>query len=122
MNVISRPANLEKQDNLFVESSSNEEDEKDTPFDPNIYAVTKTVTKGLLNVALLTTNANQLKITIENGPEKDKFYTLVITLSILSIFCGEGDSIVTFFISAGGSYCCVCYAAVKNLDRPDTGF
>ena len=77
--------NLEKQDNLFVESSSNEEDEKDTPFDPNMYAVTKTVTKGLLNVALLTTNANQLKITIENGPEKEKFYTLVITLSILSI-------------------------------------
>merc|ERR1711909_119586 len=60
-------------------------DQKQTPFDPNIYAITKTVTKGLLNVALLTTNANQLKNTIENGPEKNRFYVLVVGMAILSI-------------------------------------
>ena len=92
--------NSEKPENLFIESSSNEEDKKDTPFDPNIYAVSKTVTKGLLNVALLTTNANQLKITIENGPEKDPFYGLVITLSILSILLQTAMGILGVFVGS----------------------
>ena len=34
------------------------------PFDNNKHATTKTSAMGLLNIALLTSNANQLKITI----------------------------------------------------------
>ena len=52
--------NSENPEKLFIDSSPSKEDKKDTPFDPNIYAVTKTVTKGLLNVALLTTNADSI--------------------------------------------------------------
>ena len=92
--------NSEKPEKLFIESSPNKDDKKDTPFDPNIYAVTKTVTKGLLNVALLTTNANQLKSTIENGPENDKFYALVITFSILSILLQTAMGILGVFVGS----------------------
>ena len=92
--------NSENPEKLFIDSSPNKKDKKDTPFDPNIYAVTKTVTKGLLNVALLTTNANQLKTTIENGPENYKFYALVITLSILSILLQTAMGILGVFVGS----------------------
>ena len=74
-----------KPDKSFIQLSPEKDGKKETPFDHNIYAVTKTVTKGLLNVALLTTNANQLKNTIENGPENNRFYGLIVAMAILSI-------------------------------------
>ena len=90
----------EKPEELLLESSPHKEDKKDTPFDPNIYAVTKTIAKGLLNVALLTTNANQLKNTIETGPENNPFYGLVIALASLSIALQTTMAILGVFVGS----------------------
>ena len=81
---------IDGEDHLPLRTmSSDNRTESETPpekpFDPNIYAITKTVAKGLLNVALLTNNANQLKITILEGPDQNPFYEVTITLAILSI-------------------------------------
>ena len=72
-------------DNSPILADPEEGPSKDESFDNNIYALTKTIAKGLLNVALLTDNAKQLKLTIELGPEKCEFYELILTLVIVSI-------------------------------------
>ena len=68
------------------------------PFDPNIYAITKTVTKGLLNVALLTSNANQLKNTILEGRDENPFYEFIISFAILSILLQTSMGILAVFV------------------------
>ena len=50
----------------------------------NQYATRKTVAQGLLDVALLTTNATQLRF-ILSLEDNHEFYELVLTLIILSI-------------------------------------
>ena len=50
----------------------------------NHYATRKTVAQGLLDVALLTTNATQLRF-ILSLEDNHEFYELVLTLIILSI-------------------------------------
>ncbi|KAF7284415.1 ninjurin-2-like isoform X7 [Rhynchophorus ferrugineus] len=52
--------------------------------DVNKYATKKTIAQGLLDVALLTTNANHLKYILRVG-EKHEFYTLMLTLISISI-------------------------------------
>ncbi|XP_017779636.1 PREDICTED: ninjurin-2-like isoform X2 [Nicrophorus vespilloides] len=52
--------------------------------DANKYATKKTIAQGLLDVALLTANASQLKYILQVG-EKHEFYTLMLTLIIISI-------------------------------------
>lgn len=52
--------------------------------DPNVYATKKTVAQGMLDVALLTSNASQLKFLLQKGREND-FYVLMVTLISLSI-------------------------------------
>ncbi|XP_045470214.1 ninjurin-1-like isoform X2 [Harmonia axyridis] len=52
--------------------------------DPNKYATKKTIAQGLLDVALLTANASQLKYILQVGP-KHEFYTLMLSLIIVSI-------------------------------------
>ncbi|CAH1998300.1 unnamed protein product [Acanthoscelides obtectus] len=52
--------------------------------DVNKYATKKTIAQGLLDVALLTANASQLKYVLQVG-EKHEFYTLMLTLIIVSI-------------------------------------
>ncbi|KAK9878528.1 hypothetical protein WA026_022426 [Henosepilachna vigintioctopunctata] len=52
--------------------------------DPNKYATKKTIAQGLLDVALLTANASQLKYILQVGP-KHEFYTLMLALIIISI-------------------------------------
>ena len=47
------------------------------------YATRKTVAQGLLDVALLTTNATQLRFIL--SLENHEFYNLVLTLIIISI-------------------------------------
>ena len=68
------------------------------PFDPNIYAITKTVAKGLLNVALLTSNCNQLKNTILEGPNENPFYEFIISFAILSIVLQTSMGILGVFV------------------------
>lgn len=51
---------------------------------PNLYATKKTVAQGLLDVALLSVNATQLKTIIQRGDDHD-FYTLMVVLISVSI-------------------------------------
>ncbi|CAL1287049.1 unnamed protein product [Larinioides sclopetarius] len=52
--------------------------------DANVYATKKTIAQGLLDVALLTANASQLKYLIQAGKEHE-FYYVMMTLISLSI-------------------------------------
>lgn len=52
--------------------------------DANKYATKKTIAQGMLDIALLTANASQLKYILQVG-EKHEFYTLLLTLIIISI-------------------------------------
>lgn len=51
---------------------------------PNLYATKKTVAQGLLDVALLSVNATQLKQLLQLGPKHD-FYIVMVTLISVSI-------------------------------------
>jgi hypothetical protein len=53
-------------------------------FGHNKYATKKTITQGLLDIALLTANASQLKFVLEVG-ENHPYYTLLLTLLVVSI-------------------------------------
>ena len=68
------------------------------PFDPNKYAITKTVAKGFLNIALLTSNAKQLKDTLSEGPAKNPFYEASITFASISILLQTTMAILAAFI------------------------
>ncbi|CAG9762015.1 unnamed protein product [Ceutorhynchus assimilis] len=52
--------------------------------DVNKYATKKTIAQGLLDVALLTANASQLKYILQVG-EKHEFYALMLSLISISI-------------------------------------
>ncbi|XP_072942946.1 ninjurin-2 isoform X5 [Epargyreus clarus] len=52
--------------------------------DANRYATKKTVAQGMLDIALLTSNASQLKYVLQVGP-KHEFYTLLVTLISISM-------------------------------------
>lgn len=52
--------------------------------DANSYATKKTIAQGLLDVALLTANASQLKYILQVGEQHD-FYSLMLGLIITSI-------------------------------------
>ncbi|XP_060528964.1 uncharacterized protein LOC132703596 isoform X5 [Cylas formicarius] len=73
--------------------------------DVNKYATKKTIAQGLLDVALLTANASQLKYVLQVG-EKHEFYTLMLTLITISIILQE----FTAFHEC---------AAKNTLQRPD---
>ncbi|XP_045470231.1 ninjurin-2-like isoform X4 [Harmonia axyridis] len=67
--------------------------------DPNKYATKKTIAQGLLDVALLTANASQLKYILQVGP-KHEFYTLMLSLIIVSIILQLAVAIL--FVIIGG--------------------
>ena len=52
--------------------------------DANRYATKKTIAQGMLDVALLTANASQLKYVLQLG-DKHPFYVLMLTLIVTSI-------------------------------------
>lgn len=52
--------------------------------DANRYATKKTIAQGMLDIALLTANASQLKYVLQVG-DKHEFYTLMLTLITVSI-------------------------------------
>ena len=87
-------------DDSPILSSPEESSSKGDSFDNNIYALTKTIAKGLLNVALLTDNAKQLKATIELGPEKCEYYDLILTLVIVSIVLQTTMAILGAFVGS----------------------
>lgn len=55
------------------------------PLDANLYATKKTVAKGMMDIALLTANASQLKYVLREG-ENSSFYHLNVVCISLSIF------------------------------------
>lgn len=52
--------------------------------DINIYATKKTIAQGMLDVALLTANASQLKYILQLGHQHE-FYFLMVTLISMSL-------------------------------------
>ncbi|KAI1297696.1 Ninjurin-2 [Halotydeus destructor] len=54
--------------------------------DANVYATKKTIAQGMLDVALLTANASQLKYLLQLGPKDQPFYHVMLSLISLSIF------------------------------------
>lgn len=52
--------------------------------DANRYATKKTVAQGMLDIALLTANASQLKYILQVG-DKHAFYKLLLVLISISI-------------------------------------
>ena len=68
------------------------------PFDNNKYAITKTVSKGLLNISLLTENSNQLRRLISEGVEKTTIQWLSVVLILLSIVLQITMAIMAVFV------------------------
>ena len=54
------------------------------PLDANSYATKKTIAQGMLDIALLTANASQLKYVLQVGNQHE-FYTLMVSLISISI-------------------------------------
>lgn len=54
------------------------------PMDVNLYATKKSVAQGMMDIALLTANASQLKYVLREG-DSNRFYTLNIVCISLSI-------------------------------------
>ncbi|XP_073975934.1 ninjurin C isoform X4 [Rhodnius prolixus] len=54
------------------------------PLDANRYATKKTIAQGMLDIALLTANASQLKYILQVG-DKHEFYSLMLGLITTSI-------------------------------------
>lgn len=52
--------------------------------DANRYATKKTIAQGMLDIALLTANASQLKYVLQVGT-RHEFYRLMLTLITISI-------------------------------------
>lgn len=57
--------------------------------DANRYATKKTIAQGMLDIALLTANASQLKYILQIG-QRHEFYKLMLTLIIMSIILQVG--------------------------------
>ncbi|KAK1121318.1 hypothetical protein K0M31_010618 [Melipona bicolor] len=60
-------------------------DKKSEAYKSNSYAAKKTVAQGMMDVALITANANQLRYLIEYQRESSTFY-LILSLIIISLF------------------------------------
>lgn len=57
--------------------------------DANRYATKKTIAQGMLDIALLTANASQLKYILQIG-ERHEFYKLMLILIVMSIILQVG--------------------------------
>merc|ERR1719483_1328655 len=77
-----RDASKNASNNLYNNQSSVK---RKRGLDVNRYATKKTIAQGMLDVALLTANASQLKYVLQLGEERHEFYHLMLALIILSI-------------------------------------
>ncbi|XP_028166942.1 ninjurin-2-like isoform X2 [Ostrinia furnacalis] len=90
--------------------------------DANRYATKKTVAQGMLDIALLTSNASQLKYVLQVGP-KHEFYTLLVVLISISIVLQPSavilnDVIVIFIFASAGVLAIVM--TFLDVDRSET--
>merc|ERR1712061_673621 len=51
----------------------------------NTYATKKTIAQGMLDIALLTANASQLRYILQVGPDNHEFYTPMLVMLISSM-------------------------------------
>lgn len=63
--------------------------------DANRYATKKTIAQGMLDIALLTANASQLKYILQVG-ERHEFYTLMLILISVSIIMQVNKIYISF--------------------------
>ncbi|XP_014242518.1 ninjurin-1 isoform X1 [Cimex lectularius] len=63
------------------------------PLDANRYATKKTIAQGMLDIALLTANASQLKYILQVG-DKHEFYSLMLGLITTSIILQVGMGVL----------------------------
>ncbi|XP_013107118.2 ninjurin-1 isoform X1 [Stomoxys calcitrans] len=66
--------------------------------DANRYATKKTIAQGMLDIALLTANASQLKYILQVG-EQHQFYKLMLILISLSIILQIGAGLLLMVLS-----------------------
>ena len=90
----------ERLDELVPMSSLSRDEGKRSSFDTNSYATRKTITNGLLNVALITRNSRQLRATIDRGPESNSFYETILAMAILSITLQATMAILGVFVGS----------------------
>merc|ERR1712048_1345566 len=73
-------------------------DNRKRGLDVNRYATKKTLAQGMLDVALLTANASQLKYVLQLGEDKHDFYYLMLALIILSIILQVIHAVILFIL------------------------
>lgn len=64
------------------------------PLDANRYATKKTIAQGMLDIALLTANASQLKYILQVG-QRHEFYSLMLGLITTSIILQVSGNLST---------------------------
>ncbi|XP_035660004.1 uncharacterized protein LOC118404777 [Branchiostoma floridae] len=57
------------------------------PIQMNAFAQKKTLAQGLMDIALLTANASQMKLVLTEGPDRVLFYHFLVTMLSLSVIC-----------------------------------
>ncbi|XP_046993557.1 ninjurin-1-like isoform X1 [Schistocerca americana] len=67
--------------------------------DANRYATKKTIAQGMLDIALLTANASQLKYVLQAG-SKHEFYSLMVGLISTSIVLQATQAIIYVILTA----------------------
>jgi len=81
-------------------------EENDKPLDANSYATKKTIAQGMLDIALLTANASQLKYVLQVG-QQHEFYTLMVSLICISIVLQACQGVV--YVLLGSAF---------NINKP----
>jgi hypothetical protein len=76
---VTKPCRLVDESKLIADSCCLQK-----PLDANSYATKKTIAQGMLDIALLTANASQLKYVLQVGYQHE-FYTLMVWLISISL-------------------------------------
>merc|ERR1711963_1222260 len=90
--VVVRQANMSQNEIMPLEGRSRK------TLDANRYATKKTIAQGMLDIALLTANASQLKYVLSLGAENHPFYHLMLSLIIVSIVLQVLTAIIMFIL------------------------
>lgn len=81
---------------LNKDKDTNTDNTRD-PINMNMYATKKTLAQGLLDVALLSANATQLKLVLSGGRSK-QFVTIMVVLISISITLQVAVAVASLFL------------------------
>ncbi|KAL5276460.1 hypothetical protein ACFFRR_001968 [Megaselia abdita] len=96
-NIRETVANIQRSSNM-MNVLGEEAPREMKAMDANRYATKKTIAQGMLDIALLTANASQLKYILQIG-ERHEFYRLILTLISLSIILQVVSGILSLSLS-----------------------